>query len=238
AVLVFGLEHVTTSQGIQEIITNLRTVAEIQKVFMVTAPKILALRGNAGEIALARFLIPALDAEMKPASPATEGQVVSRFKMTDVRNYNYKIGDDTVVVYALAHANSPQSVQELITTLRAVLSIQKIFQATAPKLLAIRGNEEQVQMLEWLIPELDRETANTAPNEMRVPGGSDDVVHVFYLSRLTSGQSLIGLLKELRSIAQFPRASLRMAPPALVLRGTADQIAMAGRLIELRDQAK
>ncbi|MDQ6663325.1 MAG: hypothetical protein M3Z23_02905 [Acidobacteriota bacterium] len=229
-VLVLDLAHATTRPGLQEIITTLRTVAEIQKIFMVTAPKIVTLRGNAGQIALARFLIPALNAEINPAPPATESHIVSRFKMGNPSN-------DTVLVYALAHANSPQSVQAIITTLRGVLDIQRIFQVSSPKLLAMRGSSDQVRMIEWLIPELDRETANTGGNEARVPGGNDDVVHVFYLSRLTSMESLIGLLKELRSIARFPRASVQNAPAALVLRGTADQIALAGRTIELRDRA-
>jgi hypothetical protein len=92
-------------------------------------------------------------------------------------------------------------------------------------------------MVEWLIPELDRQTANPSGNEACVPGGNDDVVHVFYLSRLTSVEGMNRLITEIRRRSLIMKAFTRSVPAALVLRGTADQISMAGRMIELAEHA-
>jgi hypothetical protein len=73
---------------------------------------------------------------------------------------------------------------------------------------------------------------------MRVPGGNNDVVHVFYLRPATNAQGMNELLTELRTTTHIMKAFIRSAPPALVLRGTADQITTAGQIIELRDRAK
>jgi hypothetical protein len=43
-------------------------------------------------------------------------------------------------VYGLAHTDDARSAQEIITNVRAVLDIQRVFQVTTPNLLAIRGN--------------------------------------------------------------------------------------------------
>ena len=223
-VVVSELVHTTTMQGVQEIATTLRTVAEIQKIFAITTP-LVTLRGSASQMALAKFLL----SELEQPAQARQNAFVHEFRMTGG-------GNNTVVVYGLAHTDSAQSLQEIITNLRAVLDIQRIFQVTAPKLLAIRGSESDVQMLKWLVPGLDRQTAKAAGNEMLVPGGNDDVVHVFYLSHVTNMKGMNELLTELRTTPHIMKAFVRSVPAALVLRGTADQIATAGQIIELRDR--
>ena len=225
-VMVFELAHATTIQGIQEIITTLRTVANIQKIFTVTAPRIVTLRGDASQIALAKFLVLELD----QAAQSRQNAMVHEFKSDGGRL-------ETTVVYGLAHTDSPQSTQEIITTLRTVLNIQKLFSVTAPKLLAMRGSAIDVQMAEWLIPELDRQTANLTGNEARVPGGNDDVVHVFYLTHVTTPAGINGLFTDIRRTTHMTNAFLHSVPATLIFRGTADQIATAGRMIELSDRA-
>lgn len=224
-VVVYGLAHATTMQSVQEIATTLRTVAEIQKIFAISTP-IVTLRGTASQMALAKFLLAELD---QPAQ-ARQNAFVHEFRMTGG-------GNNTVVVYGLAHTDSAQSLQEIITNIRAVLDIKRIFQVTAPKLLAVRGSESQVQTLKWLVPELDRQTAKAGGNEMHVPGANDDVVHVFYLTHVTNVKGMNELLTELRTTPHIQKAFVRSVPAALVLRGTADQIATAGQIIELRDRA-
>jgi len=224
-VVVYGLVHTATMQRVQEIATTLRTVAEIQKIYAITTP-VVTLRGSASQMALAKFLLAELD---QPAQ-ARQNAFVHEFTKTAG-------GNDIVVVYGLAHTDSAQSLQEITTNIRAVLDIQRIFLVTTPKLLAIRGSESQVQTLKWLVPGLDRQTAKVGGNEMRVPGGNDDVVHLFYLTHVTNMKGMGELLTELRTTTHIMKAFVRSVPAALVLRGTADQIATAGQIIELRDRA-
>jgi hypothetical protein len=228
-VVVYQLAHTATKPGGQEILTNLRTVGDIQKTYMIHAGRIVTVRGNANQIAMAKFLLSELD----QPSQSRESPTVHQFHSNGGGGGR---GDDTLVVYGLAHTDNVRSLQDILTTLRTVLEVQKIYQVSGPKLLAFRDTASAAPMVEWLIAELDRQTANAGGNEARMPGGKDDVVHVFYLSHLTSMQDINSLDLSLRKTAQIMRCYVHGVPPVIVARGTADQIAMAGQMIASSDK--
>jgi general secretion pathway protein D len=61
AVKVFYLKNVTTAQEMQEIVTALRTVAEIQKIFTYQAQTAIIVRAEADKLALAEKIVSDLD---------------------------------------------------------------------------------------------------------------------------------------------------------------------------------
>ena len=224
AMLVYSLAHTMAPAGMQEIITTLRTVADIQLVYLVNAAKTIPLRGTPTQIALAKFMISELD---RPEQ-RREGPVVHRFLFTE--------NPTTAVVYGLVHAPNMTSVQEILTTLRSVPQTQRVYNVTGPKMLCFRETAEMAPVVEWLISELDRASPNTGPNEMRMPGSKDDVLRVFYPAHLSAGSDLQAMLKALRA-AMIQRVYSNSVPPALIVRGTADQIHLAGQLIAQKDVA-
>jgi hypothetical protein len=60
-VRVFYLAHAGTAQRLQEIATQVRSMAEIQRLFTYNAPRAIALRGTSEQIALADRLIAERD---------------------------------------------------------------------------------------------------------------------------------------------------------------------------------
>jgi hypothetical protein len=58
---VFYLTHSQTPQRLQEIATQVRSMTELRRLFTCNAPRALALRGTAGQIALADRLIEERD---------------------------------------------------------------------------------------------------------------------------------------------------------------------------------
>jgi hypothetical protein len=214
---IFELKNSTEVQPLQEVLTTLRTVADIQKIYVVSTPRLGILRADSGHIALAEFLVAQLD---QPAVPRTSPSVASFAVSGD--------GSDSVIVYGLAHAARPVDLQEVLTDLRTVLRINKIYMATAPRLLAIRGDAGQIQMAEWLIPKVDAAAPMASGNEMQVPGGKDDVVHVFYLAE---GVKPNDVIQSVRGSANLQTIYQRMSPPAVIVRAKADEIAVAGKLM-------
>ncbi len=223
-VVVIGVVHTTTVSGVQQICATLRSVTNIRAIAPVITSRIITLRDNANQIALAESLLPKLDVVAQPRQEPS----IDELRLTT--------SDDTLMVYGLAHTDGAVGIQETTTTLRSVFDIQRIFPVTAPNLLAIRCQANQLQMLKWLIPKLDRQTADPSGNEAHVPGSNDDVVHVFYLSHTTSRNALSGLLADIRRTVQIQKAFARTTPPTLVVRGTEAQIATAGQMIELADR--
>lgn len=60
-VKVFYLTNVTSQQELQEVVTAIRTVAEIQKIFTYQAQNAIIVRGEADKVALAEKMISDLD---------------------------------------------------------------------------------------------------------------------------------------------------------------------------------
>jgi hypothetical protein len=216
---VFELKNSPSIYDLQEILTGLRTVAQIAKIYQVAAPRLMIMRADANHIAVADFLIPQLD---QPAAMRTAPSIQS-LQTPDGSG-------DTVIVYGLANTKTNLELQEILTNLRTVLNIQCLYQRTGPKLLSFRGNAVQVQTAEWLIPQLDKQTATGSGSEMRVPNGKDDVLHVFYLAE---GANTGDALKSVRQM-KVPMVYVSTRLPALTVRATADQIAMVGATLPLR----
>src|SRR5882762_952575 len=73
-------------------LSRLRTVGDIAKIYTVVAPRIITLRGNASQIALAEFLLSELD----QAAQLRQNAIVHAYKPTSG-------GDVTAMVYGLVH---------------------------------------------------------------------------------------------------------------------------------------
>lgn len=82
-VRVFYLSNVTTPQEMQEILTTLRTVVDVQKIFSFTAQNALIVRCEADTMALVEKLIAALD---KPRPEVVVDFLVMEVSSTHIRN--------------------------------------------------------------------------------------------------------------------------------------------------------
>jgi hypothetical protein len=219
---VYPLKNATRSQDLQEILTTLRTVADIQKIYQTTASKLLIFRSDPNHIAAADFLITQLD---QVPSPRTS-PILHTFHMT--LSAGGREQSDTLIVYGLANTQENRDLQEILTDLRTVLTIQKIYQYSSTKFLAIRADANRIQMAEWLIPKLDATTPAPSGNEIQFPGGNDDFVKVFYLPK---GTELQPLITNVRSTIGIRTVYQQTSLPALIIRAKADQLTAAARLL-------
>jgi hypothetical protein len=217
-----ALRNAAQTTNLQEMLTTLRTVADIQKIYQSTIPRILIMRSDPGHIAMADFLTAQLD------QPAVQRQSATIASFQPNLPGNQRDKNDGVLVYGLANNPSTGDLQMILTTLRTVLQIQKIYQYTSPRLLAIRADADRIQMAEWLISKLDMAAPGDGNAQMQYPGGKDDVVKVFYLPPTANVDNLS---VSIRTIAKIQQMYRNANPPALVVRSTADQVAMAGKLI-------
>ncbi len=221
-VKVFRLAHAESPQALQEIATTLRSVGDISRVFVCTAPSAIAVRGAADRTALAAWLVGELD---RPAGPSA----------SDIPEYHLSGDNESVVqVRHLHSAQSPQQLQEIATLIRGVADVRRLFLYHQAKAITLRGTPEQIALTHWLIGELDQPAAGrvAVPHEYRVSANSDDdLVRLLYLTRLETPEHLQQILAEIRSTTGIRRVFASYAPKAIALRGTATQIALAEKLI-------
>jgi hypothetical protein len=76
----------------------------------------------------------------------------------------------------------------------------------------------------------------SVPHQYLVPGNSDDVVRVFYITSAANVQDFQQLSTLVRTIANITRVFTYNAPKALVVRDTAAQIQLAEWLVKELDQ--
>jgi type II secretory pathway component GspD/PulD (secretin) len=229
---VFHLNHVSpgTPQQIQEILTTLRTVGDIQRVFNDTALSDLVVRGTASKLALTDYIVKALDVIPGTVTVAATPEL----------HYNDGVRpNDVVRVFYLAHSNTPQQMQEILTTLRTVIDIQKVFNYTPLSALTIRGSAGDLAASEFLISKLDlpADAKAAPPSEFAIPASiaGGNVIGVYYTSNF-SGKKLTAAVTLLRDNLQLNKTFMKTTPQTLIYRGTADQIAKAEQLIEQKDQ--
>lgn len=228
---VFYLAHAQTVQELQEVATNLRSMTEVRRLFTYNAAKAIALRGTAGQAAMAEWLVAALDKPRPAAGQERQASATDEFRVSAG-------GDDLARVFYLAHAETTQDLQEVAVLLRSLGDIPRVFVSNAPKAIVMRGTPVQVAMADWLVKELDqaanRQTASV-PHEYRMSPGADDLVRVFYLAHAGTVQEVQETARQVRITTGVKRIFTYNAVKALALRGTVDQVTLAERLIKERD---
>jgi hypothetical protein len=216
--------HPQTPQTFQEIVNAVRTIPQITKVFPYSAQNAVVMRGTDSQAAMGEWLFHQMDvpAGMQPVQNPAAHQYVS----PDAAN-------DEAQVLFLSHPWSPQSMQQIVNTVRVIPQLTKVFPCTATGAVSVRGPTATVALAVWLFSQLDRtpQASSLSPLEFQMPGGADDVTQVFYLTPATTAQSLQSIVTAVRgTVTQhvFPDDMFN----AVTLRGTAAQIAAADSLIK------
>jgi hypothetical protein len=224
-VRVFYLTHVSTPQELQEIVTTVRSVGDIRRMLVYNALNAVAVRGTNQQISLAAWLVDQLNQPANVAAPEP---------------HEYKLpGDDGARVFELTYPQTPQQLQEIVTILRSIGDIRRLFVCNDRRAVALRGTAEQVALAAWLVSELDKPVSgqaapedSTAPHEYRLLSGAHNLVRVFYLASSQSAQDLQKVATQVRTTAGIPRLFIYNALGALAVRGTVGQVATAEKVIE------
>jgi hypothetical protein len=217
-VRVFYASHASTPQALQEIATAVRSMADIRRLFVESARRAVVVRAVDRQVSLAAWIIDQLNQPGDVAAPGPQ---------------EYRLaGDDVARVFELAHVHNARQLQEMVTLIRSIGDIQRLFVYSARRAITLRSTPEQVDLAAWLVSELDKPAATqdrTARHEHRFPSGPDNVVRVFYLAPSGDYQKTAA---QVRRNAGIPRLFVYSALGALAARGTAGQIATAERALE------
>jgi len=148
-------------------------------------------------------------------------------------------------VFYLTNTGTVQDFQEVATLVRSIGDIRRLFTYNAPKAVAARGTAEQMALAGWLFNELDKpanwrmqaqNSQDSATHEYLMSGSNEGVVHVYYLTDIATVRRFQEIVASVRMAAKIPRTFTYNSPRAVALRGTAEQIALAGRLIKEQDK--
>jgi hypothetical protein len=226
---VFYLPNTATIQDFQEAATTIRTIAEIRRVFTFNAPRALAVRGTADQVAAAAFMIHELD---QPAGAKTADSRVHQMIDTG------KHGETDVRVFYLPYTSTVQQFQEVGTLVRTIGEVRRVFTYNAPKALVVRGTEGQLALIDWMVHELAKpangQTASEAYQYDDAFHDRENIVRVFYVKDAPTVAAFQQVATQIRTATKIRRVFTYNATMAMAVRGTAAQIATAEQMLQDR----
>jgi hypothetical protein len=145
---VFRIDPSTSNQALVALCTAIRTIADVQRVFPYEAGKALAIRGDAGRVAAAEWMIH----ELGKATDASQLAAAHEFQMA-----SYIDGGTAGVVrvFYLSHHESSAELSSLITQVRTTAQIQRVLPIPDRHAIVLRGLPDQIPAIEALIAKFD-----------------------------------------------------------------------------------
>jgi type II secretory pathway component GspD/PulD (secretin) len=123
--------------------------------------------------------------------------------------------------------------------IRTVGDIQRLFIYNKRRAVVLRATAERVALAAWLVKKLDKPISgkaakrdSTAPQEYRLSDDPENLVRVFYLAGSRSPEDYQKVATQVRVTARTGRLFVYNALGALVVRGSAGQVATAEKVIE------
>lgn len=92
----------------------------------------------------------------KPLAGGTSGESNTIFVSVDNRNNRTLFTDQVVKVFYLSNPTTPQEIQEMLTVLRTVFDVQKVFNYTSQNALVVRCDADTMALVEKEIADLDK----------------------------------------------------------------------------------
>jgi|SRR5579872_972500 len=217
----FYLTHTATTQQFQEVVTTIRTIAEIRGVSTDNDQKRVTVRATAPQIDMAEWLFNELD------SPVAQPALPHEYRTPGTN-------DDIVRVFYVITAPTVQDFQEAATLVRTITDTRRVFTYNGRNALVMRGTGAQMGLAEWLVKEIVPEPpSSTHQYEM---AGNDDVVRVLRLPHTATVQDFQKAATAIREATQIKRIFTYNAPRAMAMRGTTDQVALAEKLAQDLDR--
>ncbi|MEO7653152.1 MAG: hypothetical protein ABIZ80_22060 [Bryobacteraceae bacterium] len=137
ALRIFYVSHTATPEDLQEVATMVRSMGDIRRLFTCNATSAITLRGTPDQIALAEWLVNALD---------SQSQAAREFTMPGNN-------DDVARVFFLTPEESPKRLQEVAAKVRTELGVPRLFIYNGQRALALRGTPPQIAQADRVIQE-------------------------------------------------------------------------------------
>jgi hypothetical protein len=218
---VVFVQNAARPQDMQELLTILRTVADVQKIFSISSNHAMVLRAPEWQILYSQWIIDQLNlpAGQKPDTTPREFTVGG----PDFRGMGHGAR-----LNFLASMTKPQQQQELLTVLRTVGDVMKVFSYSSGHALVLRAGDTDLQRAEWLIQQLDLPAGHPAGTGTFTAPTGDDVTRIFSVPS-ANPQWIQGALNNMRSELSIKKTFSTTTPANVIVRGTTDQIAAAAK---------
>lgn len=236
---VVQLVNTPSEIGAKELVTTVRTVADIREASIDAGYSSITMLGTADNLAFAEWLVHAIDKPLgwQPSAAESDNPSAREYRLPDGRN-------PVARVYYLKNTMPGLHLTEEITILRTVAEVQKVFQNSERHVIAFCGTQTVVDLAERMLRRLDLPAGvNTTSQTLeestfQIPeprrDGMKEFVRIYYLQANTDPKDIAAVTRTIRIDAKIQRMFWQTTPPAIVVRGSLAELAQAQQMLEAR----
>lgn len=220
--------HITDERAMMEVATILRSIAGVEHLNIDKGTGELVFRAEGETRKIAEWTFDQLDRPAASQRTRTAELVVSGGET-----------EGTVRIYFSPRQETPESLQEIATIVRATVEIRRLFISNGSGAIVIRGTAKQAEAAQWLLGRLRPEGGGPAPAAGAAAAEwqldrREGLVRVVAVKRLKEQQQQIEaqeLATILRGIVDLRWVFVASSSSAIVIRGTPDKLAAGEWLI-------
>jgi hypothetical protein len=203
--------------------TAIRTIVDIQRLFPYEAQHAILGLGSPEKVAGAEWVVQ----QVTPADGQPQTVDSSRYPM---EAFSPKTADVPTVAQILRLDPKTTNAQltAIVTAIRTVADLQRLFPFGAGPAIILRGSPEQADMAGWLVHEMSKPTDAAGVHQTTIPGLLDGVVRLFYIG---PSQDSGALATQIRASVDIKRVFPFTQPPAVILRGRPDQMSTVESIV-------
>lgn len=196
----------------------LQSICNLQIAASLPRAQAMVLRGREERIALAEWLLPRL--QHVPDSPDEQRTTIEdRGRTEEVRLFS-------------PAASAPA--EEIRLALVFIADAPMVLVQHSPDAIVMRGEPARVALGAWLFQQLNQLAPDrqSTVHQYRLDGVDDPLVRIFFVPEEKSADDLGALAAAVHSASHVVRLRIAPAAHAIVLRGNAEQIALAERVVK------
>ncbi len=226
---VFYLSNTQLPGPLQGHVNAIRSLVEIQRAAACMSARVIVIQTTAEQAAATEWLLQLLD--QPPVLSSDSGFPELRVFAYPFPDLPGMRGNTAMRVFYPAHTMTPQAIQEAVNAIRSVAEVQRIVAVERQPAIALRGTPDEAALSEWILSELDQ-PAVTSSSHNYSSGFLGGVAAVLHLGPAAAGQTPQEVVAGIKSATGLLRVTFCSLPRALAVRGTADQVAMAEKMIQ------
>jgi hypothetical protein len=213
----FKLIYAATDQDANEIFTSVRTIADIRNG-MMDNPRQFIIEGTPDQLRMAEWIVRQLD-----IPPDAAGTNDTLHGIADTH------GEDTARVFFLPPNLTPQQFNEVMTSVRTITDIRRVFGYSSRRAILARSSEEALDAADWLAAEMMRDSSTGELIFPKKPdtrlGADENHTRVFRYPRAATTQDFNEAMTAVRTLTDTRRVFGFAAKREIVMRGTSEQLA-------------
>lgn len=209
--------------GLTSATTAIRTIVDIQRLFPYEAQHAILGVGSPEKVAAAEWVAQ----QVTPADGQVQTVDPPRYPMEP---FSTKVADVPTVtqILRLDPKTTNAELTSIVTAIRAVADIQRLFPFASGPAIILRASPEQADMASWLVHELAKPADPAGVHQTTMPGMPDGVVRLFYVG---ANQDPAALATKIRTGVDIQRVYPLVKSPAVVLRARPDQISTVESIV-------